>query len=229
MCIINNIRINKATDPHSIRTDILHLIKFNISEPLAKIVNLSFEKGLYCDCLKISKTIPTYKEKGSNLDCSKYRPISLLSNINKIIEKLSYNRLCKFLTIHNCIYDLQFGFRNKHSKSHALLNLTEDIRSALDDNSFVFIDLQKAFDTVDHKILLDKRNYYGIRGIVNDRFTSYLTNRKQYVTINGVNSVEVTMDIGVHQRSVLGLLPFLIYINDLHLAIKKMYNSSLCR
>ena len=80
------------------------------------------------------KKIPTYKEKRSNLDCSNYRPISILLsniNINKIIEKLLY----KFLTSHNCIYDLQYGFRNKHSTSHALLNLTEDIRSALDDNS----------------------------------------------------------------------------------------------
>ena len=122
------------------------------------------------------------------------------------------NRLHKFLTTHNCIYDLQFGFRNKHSASQALLNLTEDRRSDLDDNSFavsVFIDLQKAFDTVHHKILLYKLNYYGIRGIANYWFRSYLTNRKQYVTIIGVNSVEVTMDIGVPQGSVLGATTFL--------------------
>ena len=153
--LINNIEINKATGPHSIPSNTLHLRKINISEPLSDIINLSFEKGVYFDNLKISKTIPAFKEKGSNLECNNYRPISLLSNINKIIEKLMYTRMYNFLSIHNCIYDLQFGFRNKHSTNHALLSLTEDIRNALDNNYFaigVFIDLQKAFDTVDHEI-----------------------------------------------------------------------------
>ena len=111
-----------------------------------------------------------------------------------------------------------------HSTSHALTSLTEDIRNALDNNSVaagVFIDLQKAFDTVDHGILLYKLNYYGIRGIANDDwFRSYLTNRKQYVAINGFDSNSVTMKFGVPQGSVLEHLLFLIYINDLHTAIK---------
>ena len=134
-----------------------------------------------------------------------------------------FSRLYNFLSIHNCIYNLQFGFRKNHSTSHALVSLTEEIRNALDNNSFacgVFIDLQKAFDTVDHKILLHKLNYYGIRGKVNDWFKSYLSNRKQFVSINGFESNEETMKFGVPQGSVLGPLLFLIYINDLHIAIK---------
>ena len=138
-----------------------------------------------------------------------------MANVNKIFEKLMFERLYDFLIKHNCIYDLQFGFREKHSTTHALLNLTENIRNALDKNEFsvgVFIDLQKAFDTVDHKILLEKLFYYGIRGTANQWFKSYLENRWQFVTINGYNSDEVIMNIGVPQGSVLGPLLFLLYI-----------------
>ena len=123
--IINTFSIRKATGPHSIPLDIFHLIKLNVVEPLESIINLSFGKGIYIENLKISKTIPVYKRKGSPLDYNNYRPISLLSNINKFIEKLMYKRLYTFLSKHNCIYELQFGFRNGHSTNHALL---EDIR-----------------------------------------------------------------------------------------------------
>ena len=173
--IINTFSIQKATGPHSIPSDIFHLIKLNVVEPLESIINLLFVKGIYIENLKISKIIPVYKRKGSPLDYNNYRPISLLSNINKLIEKLMYKRLYTFLSKYNCIYDLQFGFRNGHSTNHALLDLTEDIRNALDNNIFavgIFIDLQKAFDTVDHNILLKKLHYYGIRGIANDWFRS---------------------------------------------------------
>ena len=114
---------------------------------------------------------------------------------------------------HNCIYDLQFGLnRDKHSTTHALFNLTEKTRNALDKNEFavgVFIDLQKAFGTVDHKILLNKLFHYGIRGTANKWLKSYLGNRCHFVTINGCYSDEVIMNIGVPQRSLLGPLLFL--------------------
>ena len=102
-----------------------------------------------------------------------------------------HKRLFAFLTKHKYIYDLQFGFRTGHSTNHALLDLTENIRKAIGDNKFdvgVFIDLQKAFDTVDHTILLKTLYHYGIRGVANSWFKSYLSNRKQFVKINGVNS-----------------------------------------
>ena len=141
---------------------------------------MPFSTGKFLSVLKIAKVIPIHK-KQSRVDYTNCRATSLLSNVEKIIEKLMYKRLSNFLDINNLIYSLQFGFRPKYSTTHTLINLTESIRQSLDEGSFdcgIFVDLQKAFDTVDYKILLHKLEYYGIRGVCNDWFKSYLSDRK---------------------------------------------------
>ena len=122
------------------KSNILQLLKKDISYPLSIIFNLSLTTGVHPDALKISKTIPVFK-KGSKLETGNYRPISLLSNINKILEKLMYARIYKFLDKMKCFYKLQFGFRNRHSTAHALIEITEKIRQALDNGHSVSMDI----------------------------------------------------------------------------------------
>ena len=139
-----------------LHTRISKLVKSNICHPLTEIINMSFALGDYPDQLKVAEVIPIFKNKGDLLIVSNYHPISLLSNINKILEKLVYSRIYSFLNIHNCIYELQFGFRTQHSTTHALISLTEKIREALDNGDFacgIFLDLHAYVSDVSHCLL----------------------------------------------------------------------------
>ena len=129
----------------------------------------------------------------------------------------------EYLDTNNLLYDKQFGFRSKHSTNHALISLTESIKKHLDNKelvSGVFVDLAKAFDTVNHKILCNKLSYYGFRGKFNDLINSFLSNRKQYVSINGFDSENLEISCGVPQGSTLGPLLFVLYINYLQYSLK---------
>ena len=130
--IISSLNSNKASGPNSIPYRILFLLKNEISKQLADLFNLSFMTGVFPSVLKTAKVIPVFK-KDSKLDYSSYRPISLLSNIEKILEKLTYKKLYTFFDNSNFIYELHFRFRQKYSASHALINITKIVRKALDD------------------------------------------------------------------------------------------------
>ena len=219
---LSKLNNNKASGPDDLKPKLVKACKLQFTKPLTILYNKSIEQAVYPSDFKLSKVIALYKKESRFLP-SNYRPISLLNCFNKLFEKLIYSQMIRFIDKHKILYINQYGFRKGFSTTLALIDVIDTIKQALDRQEYaigIFLDLEKAFDTICHTILLKKLEHYGFRGHVNRFIKSYLSNRKQYALVNGKKSKLGVNNFGVPQGSILGPLFFLLFINDISYAMR---------
>jgi len=220
--ILNDINTTKAAGIDNLSGRFLKDGSKILSVPIAQICNLSIKLSLVPDACKVSKLKPLYK-KGSKTEPKNYRPISLLPLISKVLEKVIHDQTMKFVTEKNILYKFQSGFRKFHSTDSCLSFLQDKIAKGFDSGlltGMILIDLQKAFDTIDHEILVSKMEHMGFSVETRKWFKSYLCNRVFCVNIEGTFSSKAAITCGVPQGSILGPLLFLLYVNDMVQAVE---------
>jgi len=221
--ILKNLDITKAAGIDNIKSIFLKDGASILGKPIAKLCNLSIKLSIFPDKCKIAKLKPLFK-KGSKTEPKNYRPISLLPLISKVFEKVVLDQTQNFLNENKVLYNYQSGFRSSHSTAFALSYLNDKILQGFDKGlvtGMILIDLQKAFDTIDHDILLKKLSVLNFSRDSIQWFKSYLSNRTFQVSLEESLSKPGNLRCGVPQGSILGPLLFLLYVNDMPMAITK--------
>ena len=222
MFVLNSLSSFKATCLDGIPARFIKESSSIIAGPLCHIINLSIIQGVVPDDLKSARVVPLYK-KNDKTEVSNYRPVSILSIVSKVLERVMYDQLEQYLSENSILYELQSGFRHGFSTDSCLIHLTDFIRFQMDKGNLVgmiLLDLKKTFDTVNHSIFLMKLKAIGLSESPVRWFSSYLSDRRQLVDLSGTYSSPGTISCGVPQGSILGPLLFLIYVNDMSAVVE---------